>query len=66
VLVTSTVLVTGGVSDWLVANNAGSRWRLLDLGGDIFERERTCDGRDNVPGVAGNDGDKSSWKEKVA
>jgi hypothetical protein len=31
----------------------------------MFERERTCDGRENVPGVAGNDEDKSSWREKV-
>jgi hypothetical protein len=40
--------------------------RLLDLGGDTFERERTYDGRVDDPGVGGNNGPASSWNENVA
>jgi hypothetical protein len=49
-----------------VRNNAGSKMRLLDLGGDTFERERTCDGRVDDPGVGENNGPTSSWNENVA
>ena len=41
--------------------------KLFDLGGDTFERERTCDdGRTDGSGVGRNSGETSSSNEKVA
>jgi hypothetical protein len=48
------VLVVGGVLGWLVENNTGSNIRLLDLGGDVFDCERECDDRVEIPGVGGD------------
>jgi hypothetical protein len=48
------VLVVGGVLGWVVENKSVSNIELLDLGGDVFECERECDGRVDVPGVGGN------------
>jgi hypothetical protein len=38
--------------------------KLLDLGGEAFERDRVCDGRTEGPRVGGNNGDTSLLKEK--
>jgi hypothetical protein len=50
-----------------MVNNAGSNLRLLDFGGDVFERERerTC-GRLDVSELDGHVVGISSWNEKVA